>query len=71
MFDLFGVGKLTEGIKETRDMKYILREKVFNQVESSNEFLFKILNKKNSKEYWDWRLDFDMRKYRIGKYGSN
>jgi len=65
MFDIFGIGKLEEYYREKMKRDFEIREMVFDTVKESNEFLFKILKEENSKAYWDWRLDFDKKRYGI------
>jgi hypothetical protein len=57
--------KLNTYYKEKIERQSELREQMFDIVKSSNEFLFKILGKTNSEEYWEWRLDFDCKRYNI------
>lgn len=62
---MFGIKGLAEYYKEKRKTDAELRDLAFDTVKSSNEFLFKVMKKTGSKEYWDWRLDFDMKRYGI------
>lgn len=63
--DIFGINKLSKDIQEWHKRRYKLRDEVFQTVKNSQKFMFELLGKENSKEYWEWRLDFDKKRYRI------
>lgn len=63
--DIFGIEKLSKDIQERHKRREELRDETFEVVGNSQEYLFKLLGKENTKEYWDWRLDFDKKRYGI------
>jgi len=63
--DIFGIDRKIAAMKEADERRERLRNLAFDTIKDSQEFLFKILGQKGSKEYWDWRLDFDLKRYNI------
>lgn len=63
--DIFGIKKLEEYFIKKNEMKGRLKNLAFETVENSQEYIFELLNKKGLKEYWDWKINFDLKKYNI------
>jgi hypothetical protein len=65
MFDFFNSERAYQKDKEWRDEQRRLRELALDTIKDSQEFLFKMLGKMYSKDYYEWRLDFDKKRYGI------
>jgi hypothetical protein len=60
--------KLNQYYKDKEKSLNNLREDMFRLIKDSNEFIFKMLGKENSVEYYKWRLDFDKKRYSIAQH---
>lgn len=64
MFDLLGTERKIQAMKDARKRALELRDMAFETTLQSNNFLRR-LGVMNEKEYWKWRLPFDMQRYGI------
>lgn len=61
----FGTETEKREMKERIEKQKELREMAYKTVSDSTEYLHKILGTHGSKEYWDWRIKFDMERYQV------
>lgn len=62
--DFFGIDRMVRDMKEQDKKREELREMAFQVVGDSQKFLKKI-GVISEKEYWEWRLPFDLKHYSV------
>jgi len=67
MFDLFGTQKRTEEAQRVRERNCQLRDKVFEHI-LQGQNLMRELGVITTKEYYEWRLPFDLERYNLHPY---